>query len=300
VKLGIATATSAGATRDSVAAVIASAERLGYDSVWFADHVAVPAYAVGPGGLAGAFLEPMATCAWALGVSRRLHVGTDVLVAGYRHPLLVRAMAATASALGEGRLVLGVGIGYLRGEFEALGARYDDRGAAADAFLQVVRHGVTDLVQVEQPVPLWVGGNHGRALRRAALFGDGWHPLFPDPTTYAASRSRIVDLRGEAGIVRPFTFSYSCGLTRVYERAPSKWPELTRPASRHPDFGYQPPVPVHDDGRPWFVGTVDDVAGDLRQLADAGVDHVILRFRGDDVLTQLEVGNEVARQLARS
>ena len=122
MKFGFAIpAYGAGASGAAVAELIAAGEELGFDSAWLPDHVAVPDYAAAVN-LSPPFLEPLATCAWGLGATRRLRFGTDVLVAPYRHPLVVAAMAGTLGRLAGDRLILGVGIGYLRGEFEVLGA----------------------------------------------------------------------------------------------------------------------------------------------------------------------------------
>ena len=122
MKFGFAIpAYGAGADRAVVADLIAAGEELGYDSAWLPDHVAVPDYAAAVN-LSPPFLEPLAACAWGLGATRRLRFGTDVLVAPYRHPLVVAAMSGTLGRLAGDRLILGVGIGYLRGEFEVLGA----------------------------------------------------------------------------------------------------------------------------------------------------------------------------------
>jgi hypothetical protein len=99
--------------------LLVAADELGLDSAWFPDHVALPDYAADM--LPPPVLEPLAACAWGLGLTNRLRFGTDVLVAPYRHPLVVAAMTGTLGRLAVDRLILGVGIGYLRGEFDALG-----------------------------------------------------------------------------------------------------------------------------------------------------------------------------------
>ena len=271
------------ATGPAVRDLLVAAEGLGYASAWFPDHVAVPAEAAGPN-LSPPFFEPLTSCAFGLAATERIVLGTDVLVGPYRHPLLVAAMAATMGHLAGDRLVLGVGIGYLRGEFAALGAGpYEERGARTESFLRGLRSPPDGMVVLTPPapVPVWVGGNSARAERRAALLGDGWHPLWTPATSYADARSRILALRREAGLDGPFTFSYSCMATAITDgRTP--WPP---PPPRHPegsDFRYQPEAWVAEDDRPRFVGTPDQVAADLRLLEEAGVDHVVLRFGSAD------------------
>lgn len=271
-----------------IRALLEAADELGYDSAWFPDHIVVPDDATEVN-LSPPFLEPLATCAWALGFTRRLRLGTDVLVAPYRHPLVVSAMTGTIGRLAGDRLVLGVGIGYLRGEFEMLGGvRYEDRAAATDAFLRAQRTppaGGT-VVAPPVPVPLWVGGNGTAGQRRAAELGDGWHPLWMPDGDYARARERIVRRRTESGRDGPFTFSYSCGATRLVDRAPPSWPAPTPRAPAGSEFRYAPEPWVDADGRPRFVGTADQVVADLRRLDAAGVDHVTLRFgttRVDDL-----------------
>lgn len=290
--------------------VIDACEALGYDGVWFGDHVAVPAYAA-------AFTEPdwtepLSACMLALGRSHRLRAGTDVLVVPYRNPVVVAKMAATAQAMSGGRLVLGTGVGYLKGEFEALGADYAHRGEVTDEYLQVIRAlwdsggrptGFSGrFVSFDQvclarspevaPTPLWVGGNAPAALRRAAALGDGWHPLFPTPEEYRSGRRRIDALRAPG----PFTWSISLAATRVLSAgegyAPTSWADA---ANVPADFGYAPPVPTTPGGRIRFVGNPDQVAADIDEYVAAGVQHFTLRFSVGgaawseaDFLTQLE------------
>jgi alkanesulfonate monooxygenase SsuD/methylene tetrahydromethanopterin reductase-like flavin-dependent oxidoreductase (luciferase family) len=258
---------------EDVAAIIDDAERLGYWSAWFADHLAVPPDGGGP------FAEPLAACAWGLGATRRLVFGTDVLVLPYRHPLQVAAAIATAARLARppDRLVLGVGIGHLRAEFAALAVDYGRRGALtgdALALLRAARGGtVNQLTVMPATVPIWVGGASVAARRRAATLADGWHPLWPDPADYRRLRAELDEARADAGQEGPFTWSYSCPFTSLGPPVRSD----ARGAAPSPPW-YAPPFPVAEGGRLRFTGGLDELAEDVAALAEAGVEHVVLRF----------------------
>jgi alkanesulfonate monooxygenase SsuD/methylene tetrahydromethanopterin reductase-like flavin-dependent oxidoreductase (luciferase family) len=191
--------------------------------------------------------------------------------------------------LEPGRFILGVGVGYLRGEFEVLGApAYESRADATEGFLRVFRNPPEGFsVMPSGGVPLWVGGNSPRAQRRAALLGDGWHPLWMPAASYAAAREGILRARAAAGLPPAFTFSFSCGATKVLDRDPQDWPPPRGRAPLGTEFSYAPAEAVDDDNRPRFVGTPDQLVGDLGLLAAAGVDHVTLRFASTDI-AQLE------------
>jgi alkanesulfonate monooxygenase SsuD/methylene tetrahydromethanopterin reductase-like flavin-dependent oxidoreductase (luciferase family) len=273
---------------ERIRALLVAAEELGFDSAWFPDHIAIPDYA--EGNLSPPFLEPLAACAWGLGFTTRLNFGTDVLVAPYRHPLFVAAFTGTLGRLAGDRLILGVGIGYLRGEFEILGAGpYEDRAEVTEAFLRVQRSRPEgySVVSSTAPPPLWVGGNTRGAERRAALLGDGWHPLWMPDRAYAAARRRILDARAAASLTEPFTFSYSCSLTQLLLQSRDDWPAPRTRAPRGSEFRYAPEDWTDEDGRPRFVGTPDQVVSDLQRLEAAGVEHVTLRF-GSTEVDQLE------------
>ncbi len=265
--------------------LLTAGDDLGFASAWFPDHVAVPDYAAQVN-LNPPFLEPLASCAWGLGITRRIRLGTDVIVAAYRHPLLVAAMAGTISRLAGDRFTLGVGIGYLRGEFEVLGtAPYEARARTTEDFLHALQNPPEGYSVVSSPTPprVWVGGNSVAAQLRAARLGNGWHPLWMPDAAYAEARQRILEARATAGLTEPFTFSYSCGATRLLDRVPSTWPPPADRAEEGSEFRYQPAAWVDDDDRPRFVGTPDQLIGDFRLLAAAGVEHVTLRFGTTEV-----------------
>ncbi len=303
--------------------LVQAGEDLGFADVWFGDHVVVPSYAAKF--LSPDWLDPIAACIYGIGRTRRIRFGTDVLVAPYRHPALVAKMVASAERLSPGRFVLGVGVGYLRGEFAILGLDVADRGAMTDEFLEVLHllwEGEGTLAHAGKhfrfddavfgprppdPLPVWVGGNGPRALRRAALHGTGWHPLFPTSEGYAAAREQILSQRAAQA---PFTFSYSCAVTTLLERPPDDralgtWDEM---ADIPDDFSYSPPIPLAGDGRPRFVGTPDVVGDDIEAYVAAGVEHFTLRFANGspdvgpaELLAQLRwFATDIAPRFARA
>jgi probable F420-dependent oxidoreductase len=281
---------------DALRRLVDQAEAVGFDSAWFGDHVVVPGYAAGP---TDPHWYEALTCAFhAIGHTTRLQFGTDVVVLPCREPLLLAKMAATASLLSGGRFALGLGVGFLRGEFEALGAPpFGERGAVADEYLEVMRLALSTAgpasfdgrwVRFEdvcfgpvpaQPPPLIVGGNHDRAIARAARLGDGWHPLWPTPERYAEGRARILDARRAAGIDRPFRFSYSCPHTVLLDDDGAAAPV----AAHHsgdlgPDYAYVPALPHAEDGRVRFVGTAEQLRDDVAAFAAAGVEQLVVRL----------------------
>lgn len=281
------------ATGEFFREMVVAIEELGYDSAWFGDHIVFPREL--PSYLDPSWMEAVACAIHGLGMTTKLTFGTDVLVAPYRHPLVLAKMAATASVLSPGRLQLGLGIGWQEGEFELLGAPpFAKRGSVTEEYLEVIRialekqgpqtyHGewiqFNDMQFEPKPaaaVPLLVGGNHANAIRRAALLGDGWHPLFMTPEEYASGRINIEKLREAKAITRPFIFSYSCSQTRLLEG--SAQPLMTHSGDDTKNSSYSPGYPRAADGRVRFMGTPDELRNDCTVFASAGVDQLVIRF----------------------
>jgi len=181
------------AQRTTIEAVARMADELGFDSIWCNDHLAIPsapdgasaqpAYAAGYGEQRRQHIyEPLIVLAYLSAVTRRALLGTSVYLLALRNPLLAAKQIVSLDQLSEGRLVLGVGVGWLEGEFEAVGVPYRQRGSRTDEAIAVLQalcaqDSVDFLPKPVQPPhpPLWIGGRSEAAVRRAARAGDGWH-----------------------------------------------------------------------------------------------------------------------------
>ncbi|MDV5149551.1 LLM class flavin-dependent oxidoreductase [Streptomyces sp. SBC-4] len=153
-------------------------EGLGYDLLMVSDHIAVTPDVAER--YPAPFYEPFTTLSWLAGLTTRVRLGTTVLIAPYRHPLLTARMAANLDRLSGGRLVLGVGVGWARQEFAALGIPFERRGRLTDEHLRGVREAWANTADYgEGRIPVWVGGNSDAGMRRAVRLGDAWHPLRP-------------------------------------------------------------------------------------------------------------------------
>jgi len=188
-----------------------AAEDLGYSAAWLPDHVLPPsAY----GATFGGVYEPLVTIGHLAAVTERLRLGTSVLVVPLRDPFLLAKQVATLAHLSDGRVTLGVGVGWSEPEFAALGADHRRRGAVTDDALALLRHllgGGTAPYEARRfsydqgvfapvpasPVPLMVGGNSDAALRRAVRYGDSWQGLPESPAAFAERVRRLRELVAE-------------------------------------------------------------------------------------------------------
>lgn len=183
--VGLALPTTPELTRPSALAELArTAEQLGYAHLWVSDHVLLPPRSHVP---ADHQLDPFASLAWLAAHTRQIHLGTSVLVLPYRGAAATAKTLATIDWLSGGRLIVGVGAGWLRAEFAALGVPFDERARRTDEAIRSMRDlwaGLGELTclpagapERRGAIPILVGGSSGAALKRAARIGDGWHPL---------------------------------------------------------------------------------------------------------------------------
>ena len=191
------------------------AEELGFSDAWSSEHIIIPKAAPYPP--SALFYDPVLTLTWAAAFTKRIGLGTSVLVLPMRHPLPLAKELATLQCLSEGRLILGAGVGWLGAEFAALGVPFRERGRRMDEGIAMMRavwsedpvsfptrhipaviEDMRMLPQPVKPIPIWIGGSSEAALTRALRL-DGWHGSRLTPEEAAPIVRRLREQRPEPG-----------------------------------------------------------------------------------------------------
>jgi probable F420-dependent oxidoreductase len=234
------------------------------------------------------YLEPLTVLTYLAGVTRRIRLGTGVLVLPYRNPVLLAKTVASLDVLSGGRTVLGVGVGWMAEEFRALGLdTFEQRGAVTDESIRLLRElwtrdeprfagryfQVEDIRFAPKPIqkphpPIWIGGHSPAALRRAALLGDGWHPI---------------GLRPPVGLHPEEYAQAAATIGRLAEKGGRDPGEIALTFRASLVFTDKPPSP-----RPPFIGSPAQIIEDIQAYARLGVSHLVFGFRGPTVQALLE------------
>jgi probable F420-dependent oxidoreductase len=266
------------ATPDIIRGTAIRAEHLGYDSVWVSDHVVVPHANVVNFG--ETIFDPMVTLAVVAGATSRVRLGTTVLIVPYRNAVVTAKMISSLDALSGGRVVFGIGAGWVAAESVILGVPFAERGAMTDEYLQAMHElwtarapsfagkytqfsGLTfEPKPVQKPhPPIWVGGHSRAALRRTAQFGAAWHPINRPPAELRAGRAELERL--------------------CQARGRSALPALTlRNDIRILRPGQSAPASIH--GGRVLAGEPAALIEQIAELADCGVEHLVLEFLATD------------------
>ncbi len=216
---------------DSLVRIITEGDALGFDYVTVSDHIMVPRNLQSkypytnagefPAGPTAAWLEQLATTAFIAGITQKLRFVTSVMVVPHRPAVLTAKILATIDHLSKGRLTLGIGVGWCREEFEAINAApFDDRAYVTEEWMAACKElwtadaprfngkyvNFSDVVFApkppQQPIPIWVGGESGPALRRTVHYADCWYPVGTNPqlpmNTLARFRTGMAKLRETA------------------------------------------------------------------------------------------------------
>jgi probable F420-dependent oxidoreductase len=280
------------ATADNLAMLARRGEELGYDMVLAGDHIVVPKDidsiypytedGTFPGAASGEYLEQLTLLAFLAGQTQRIRLVTSVIIVPHRNPLVAAKALATLDVLSKGRLTVGIGVGWMREEFAALGLPpFAERGAVTDEYVQAFKElwssdnptftgkycQFSNITFLPKPIqkphpPIWVGGESRRAMRRTAQLADGWYPIgsnpqYPmgEPEQLAAGIERLAAYAREAGR-NPTTIDIIYR-THDYQLGPA----MSTAGKRHP-----------------FTGSAAAIADDIRQYEAMGVKYLVLDF----------------------
>lgn len=264
------------------------AEALGYDSLWIGDSLFdKPRH------------EPLVMLAAVAARTKRVTIGTGVLLPALRNPIQLAQQAATLDQLSEGRLVLGIGISPdqpgIRAEFAAVGVPFEKRVGRVLEGMRLCRalwsgEPVTweGRWRIENATigpapyrkggpPIWMGGNTPGAMQRAARYFDGWFPIYPSPERFAAQWQEIRTLRREAGRENE-AFDGAMYMTVCVDD------DTARGEARIDEFleAYYPGRgALMKNHQTWFAGSADAVAEWLARYAAGGLTHFVIRFAGE-------------------
>jgi probable F420-dependent oxidoreductase len=264
-----------------------AAEALGFESVLIGDHIVLPTggttqypYTASGGFSRPAdepFLETMTLLGYLAACTEHIKLGSTVLILPYRNPVVQAKMFASLDSLTGGRMICGVGVGWLEKEFDTLGVSYAERGPLTDEFLQIFHtlwyddhpkhHGKTydfDGIQfypkpVQQPLPIWVGGHTRRALRRTAKYGHCWHPTRQTPDFVAQN------------------LPYLRRQTEAAGRDPADILISLKRSLHFTDIGLPEVSTTRSTGA--VIGTTQEVIDDIYYCKELGVDHLTYDFR---------------------
>ena len=303
------------ASLENLVALAQKGEELGFDIISVSDHVVVPnsidsTYPYNESGefvssVSGEYMEQLTTIAYLAGVTSSIRLLTSVMVLPHRSPVLTAKMLATIDVLSQGRLIVGCGVGWMKEEFEAIGAPpFEERGAVGNEYLRVFKElwtsdnpsfdgdycSFSNISFAPKPVqqphpPLWIGGESPPALRRAGQLGDAWYPICSNPRFPVGTFDQLADymsrVRGHAQDAgrdsASLDFAYSVN-----------WYSDTEAQGA-------------DGERLLLTGSASQVSDDIKRLEDMGVNHLTLNFQGptlDETFGQLERFTEDVRPLA--
>jgi probable F420-dependent oxidoreductase len=259
------------ATVEDLAEIAGTADRSGFAYLASCDHVAIPRHLADT--MSTVWYDPVATLSFLAGITERVLLLSHVAVVGLRHPLVTAKQYATVDHLSGGRLVLGVGAGHVREEFEALGVDFAARGGILDETIDALRAALgpeeypefagerfsfSGLGQRPRPaqrqIPVWVGGSSPAAVRRAALRGDGWLPQGDPRSRLPAQIARLKALREQAGNPEPIEIG---AIVEPLYVGDATW----------------------QVGRRTLTGKPDVLAESLRAYGSMGVHQIQVRFR---------------------
>lgn len=300
------------AKRDEVMEIARQAEELGFGHIAIADHIVIPKtwnsfYPYSPTGRIATFdggdcLEPLALMAALALATKKVQLVTAVLVVPYRPPILTAKQIATIDILSEGRVIVGCGTGWMREEFEALGMdTFKERGAITDDYIRAFKEmwssdepsyegkyaQVKGIFFRPQPIrkphpPIWVGGDSMLALRRTALYGDGWMPVGRSPKTpldtvlrYKDAAESLKRLAMEAG-------RDPADITMTY------WAVWYDECRR---------INLDDGSRHILTGSSSAVAEDINALSEIGVRAVLFNFISDSLVSTLDRTERFAKEV---
>ena len=274
-------------------------DSLGFDCMVVGDHVMVPRqsnsqypYSIGnqvPWGEDGEHLEQLTELTFLAGITEHIRIVPSVMIVPYRNPLLTAKMLATMDVLSEGRLTVGVGVGWLEEEFEALDTPpFAERGAVTNEYILAFKElWTSDIPTFEgkycqlsnisfspKPVqkphpPIWVGGNSRPAMRRAVELGDAWHPVGATPATPLEPEELSTNL--EYIKRHADKIGRDQAEVEIAMKAPLYDKEATASGPRRR-----------------FSGTANQVAEDIAVYSDIGVGHLIFDTRSDDLSHSLQ------------
>lgn len=286
------------ASADSLVRIANKGEELGFDAVLMGDHILVPKKIDStypytptgefPGGGAGDAMEMITLLAYVAGQTKKIRLVTSVLIVPYRPALLAAKALATLDVLSGGRLVVGIGVGWMEEEFEALDIPpYQERGAVTDEYIRAFKelwtsddphfHGkyvsFDDIHFLPKPAqkphpPIWVGGESRPALRRTAELANGWYPIGSNPSFPMGTPEQLT-----AGLQRLAEYA------RRFDRDPAEIEIIYRA----PRVELQQGASSSGDGRVPFIGNAEQLAGDIRQYEGLGVSSMVVDFGADDL-----------------
>jgi probable F420-dependent oxidoreductase len=270
---------------DTLTRIAHEAEMLGFDYVTVSDHLLIPTDIASrypytesgefPSGARVDRHEQLTTATWIAAKTSKLRIVTSVMVAPHRPAVLTAKILATLDVLSKGRLTLGIGAGWMQEEFEAVGTPpFAERGAVTDEYMMACKelwekddprfegkyvkfaNVVFQPKPVQRPIPIWVGGESGPALRRTAKYGDGWYPIGTNPQFPMDTLPRY-----KAGVAK---------LRALTEKA-GRDPAVLTLAYRVSSNPEAQPKGTVDGQRKLFTGGLPDYVGDIRALAEVGV-----------------------------
>jgi len=288
------------ANPDNIAAVAKTCDQLGYRYFGVNDHVIVTTnidstYPYSPdgswaGAKAGTCLETLTTLSFIAANTYDIRLLSSVLVIPHRGAVLTAKMLATVDVLSKGRLTVGAGAGWMREEMAALASPdYERRGTATREYVEAFRSLWTDPVSayhgdfvdydavvcepkpVQQPgPPIWFGGEGPAALRRAALYGDGWYPVGRNPRH---PLDTVEKFNAAVGEVHHRAEAIGRDPADIHLSLYAPWSNLGRE--------------VKDDGRRLpFTGSADAIADDIGSFGTAGLQTLVLNLEGDSALAE--------------